>query len=150
MCTVAASPAEERSRVLALNGPVRFVATEPGSAIAALLVDVQEKFAAAAVAVALAVAVLVAAGPVAGLAAVRVAARRPRPKYRSDRRAVARAGMEMAPGTPAAALAAVTALRGSDAAWAGSRRPAFRHPIVCREEHAPPHLYKARTGLSYL
>lgn len=149
MYTVAVSPVEERSRVLALNGPVRFVATEPGSAIAALLEDVQGRFAAAVV-VAPAVAALVAAGPVAGLAVARAAARRPRPKYRSGQVAAARAGRVMAPETPAEARAAVTAHRGSDAAWAGSRRPAFRHPIVCREERAPLHLCKARTGLSYL
>lgn len=151
MYIVVASPVEERSRVLALNGLVRSVAIEPGSAIAVLLEDVLEKFVAAAAAVvAPAVVALVVAGPVAELVAVQAAGRRPRPMYRLDQGAAARADRVTALETPIAAQAAVTARRGSDAAWAGSRRPAFRHPIVCREERAPLHLCKARTGLSYL
>lgn len=150
MYTVAASPVEERSRVRALNGPVWSVATEPGSVIVALLEDVLGKFVAAAVVVAPAVAVLVVVGLVAELVAGQAAARRPRPTYQLDRGAAARADRVMAPGTPAAARAEVMARRGSDAAWAGSRRPASHHPIVYREERAPPHLCKARTGLSYL
>lgn len=134
--------------MLVLSGPVRSVETGPGSAIVALLAGAQGKFAAVAVVVvAPAVAALVAAGPVAGLAAVRVAARRPRPTYRSDRGAAAQAGRVTALGTQAVAQAVATAHQGSDAALAGSRRPAFRHPIVCREELAPPHLCKGRTGL---
>lgn len=148
MYTVAASQVGERSRVLVLNDPVRLVATEPGFAIVALLEDVQGKFAAAAVVVLAAAAP--AAGPVVGLVAARAAARRPRLTYQSDRGAAALAGRVMAPEKPAVARAAVMARRGSDAAWAGSRRPAFHHPIVCQAEHAPPHLCKVRTERSYL
>lgn len=136
--------------MLALSGPVRSVATEPDSAIAALLAGAQGKFVAVAVVVvvvALAVAAPVAAGPVAGLAVVRVAARHPRPKYRSDRGVAAQAGKVKVLEMPAVVQAVVKAHRGSDAALAGSRRPTFRHPIACREEPSPPHLYKARTGL---
>lgn len=150
MYTVAASPVEEQSRVRALNGPVPPVATEPGSVIAALLEDVLGKFVAVAVVVAPAVAALVAAGPVAELVVAQAAARRPQPMCQLDRGAVARGDRVMAPGMPAAARAEVMALRDFDAAWAGSHRPAFHHPIVCREERVPPHLCKARTGLSYL
>lgn len=150
MYTVVASPVEERSRVLALNGPVQSVAIEPGSAIAVLLEDGLEKSVAAAAVVAPVVAALVVAGPVAELVAVQAAARRPLPMYRLDQGAAARADMVTALETPIVAQAAVTARRGSDAAWADSRRQAFRLPIVCREERAPLHLCKARTGLSYL